>query len=293
VTHQTHKRYWKMTKIKGYEQRTFSMELRAKDDESRTIVGHAAVFNKLSEDFGGFREMIMPGAFDDVLGDDVRALVDHQSHMILGRTKSNTLRLFIDEEGLRYEVDVADTTAGNDLLVSVRRGDVDQSSFGFTIKTIEWDDDDGKRGFDLRKITKVKRLYDVSPVTFPAYPDASVAKRGYDAHKESRGQSLAGTLNTLIDGSSRDRSDVIAAMASAAGIAVDTVQNILSADINCPPLARLEGFAKALNVTLSRLQSAAEKDGCEYDNEGRSIACGMALEQMEMTITINELELKQ
>ncbi len=155
--------------------------------ESRKIEGHAAVFNKLSEDFGWFREMVMPGAFDDVLRDDVRALVDHIPHKILARTKSGTLELFVDETGLGYRAEVANTTAGNDILESIRRGDVDQSSFGFQVRTVEWDDDvDGTRGYDLRKIVKVARLYDVSPVTYPAYPDAdvSVAKRSYDAHKK-------------------------------------------------------------------------------------------------------------
>jgi len=152
-----------------------SHDLRA-DGEKRTIAGYAAVFNSNSEDLGGFIETIAPGAFDAVMGDDVRALVNHDESKVLARTKAGTLRLDLDETGLRYEFDVPNTTYGNDLLESVNRGDISQSSFGFSVDEDEWER--GMNGAKARRtITKVSRLYDVSPVTYPAYPDTSVALR--------------------------------------------------------------------------------------------------------------------
>lgn len=154
------------------ETRVFkSQELRA-DLEKRIVRGYAAVFNSRSEDLGGFTEFIAPGAFDDVLGDDVRALVNHEDSKVLARTTSGTLRLSIDERGLIYEFDVPNTTYGNDLMESIKRGDISQSSFGFSVAS-----DDFDRETRQRTILKVSRLYDVSPVTYPAYPDTSVVMR--------------------------------------------------------------------------------------------------------------------
>jgi hypothetical protein len=152
------------------------------DGKTPVIRGHAAVFDKLSENLGGFREKIAPGAFSDVLDDDVRALFNHDSNHILGRTASGTLKITQDKTGLRYEIDPPDTQTARDLLVSMKRGDINQSSFGFTVESDDWVEDD--EGRVVRTITKVKRLYDVSPVTYPAYPDATVGLRGLDAFQK-------------------------------------------------------------------------------------------------------------
>jgi len=162
------------------ETRVFSIELRADDQsaDSRRVVGYAAKFNSKSEDMG-FYEIIEPGAFDDVMNDDVRALFNHDPNYILARTKSGTLTLSVDETGLRYAFDVPETTFGNDFLVSLRLGNVSQSSFAFEVAEDEWTQHntaDGKSEW-TRKIKKMKRLYDVSPVTYPAYPDTEVALR--------------------------------------------------------------------------------------------------------------------
>tara|TARA_R110002153_G_scaffold15270_1_gene54708 strand:+ start:3590 stop:4213 length:624 start_codon:yes stop_codon:yes gene_type:complete len=168
ITNQTERRYLNFEASK--------LEYRGEGDNKKPyVVGHAAVFNSLSENLGGFRELIQTNAFDDVLEDDVRALFNHDANLILARTKSGTLNLSVDDKGLRYEFDVPNTTAGRDLLVSLERGDVSQSSFGFTVAEDNWDED--KEGRWVRNITKVKRLYDVSPVVYPAYPAADVAKR--------------------------------------------------------------------------------------------------------------------
>ena len=156
------------------ETRLCPLELRS-DPDSPTLRGYAATFNNLSENLGGFREKIEPGAFDNVLSDDVRALINHDSNLILGRTKADTLFLSVDDTGLRYEINPPQTRYAADLLLSVKRGDVSQSSFAFSIDRDSWDEDDDGR--IIRTIHAVKRLYDVSPVTFPAYPDTAVAVR--------------------------------------------------------------------------------------------------------------------
>jgi HK97 family phage prohead protease/HK97 family phage major capsid protein len=148
-----------------------TMEIRAEGDaEQMRIQGYAAVFNQ-ETDLGYFREMIAPGAFDDVMEDDVRLLLNHDGAP-LARTTNGTLTLAVDEEGLMYEAILSDTTQGRDLYKMIERGDITQSSFAFTIKGQEMDKDT-----NLRTITKVGRLLDVSPVTYPAYPQASVMAR--------------------------------------------------------------------------------------------------------------------
>lgn len=168
-----------------HERRTVSgdVELReAPGDGSMRIVGYAAKFYREADPgtqyelWRGAVERIMPGAFDDaVAGDDVRALFNHDSSQILGRTKSGTLKLSVDDVGLRYEVEPADTSVYRDVQTFLQRGDVDGSSFQFSIPA------DGERwsrqdGLEIREITKVK-LFDVGPVTFPAYSAATSGVR--------------------------------------------------------------------------------------------------------------------
>lgn len=162
------------------ERRTFavdSLKIETREDSKQIIRGHAAVFNQLSEDLGGFREQVAPGAFAEAIErDDVRALFNHDANFVLGRTLSKTLRLSEDSRGLAIEIDPPDTQAARDLLVSISRGDVSQMSFGFTIRPggQDWAKDD--EGRTIRTLKKV-RLFDVSPVTYPAYPQTDVALR--------------------------------------------------------------------------------------------------------------------
>ena len=156
------------------ETRLGTIELRD-DDGERRISGYAAVFNTLSENLGGFREQIAPGAFDPVMDNDVRALFNHEPHLILGRTTADTLSLETDDHGLRYQIDPPDTQYARDLIKSIERKDVTQSSFAFWVEDDKWDEDD--EGRVIRTIKQFRRLYDISPVTYPAYPDTSVAAR--------------------------------------------------------------------------------------------------------------------
>lgn len=152
------------------------LRVEQRGDGGQVITGYAAVFETLSEVIWGFREKISRGAFTAVLGDDVRALWNHDPNYVLGRTKSGTLRLSQNDVGLRVDVDVPDTTWARDLVESIKRGDVTGQSFAFSIAVgdDEWQKVDGA---DVRTITKIKRLYDVGPVTYPAYPDTDVVAR--------------------------------------------------------------------------------------------------------------------
>lgn len=161
------------------ERRIYEGQIEARDNKNeKRIIGHAAVFNKLSEDLGGFREQIALGAFDGVMENDIRALFNHDSSMILGRSKAGTLTVSIDNTGLVYDVKLPDTQVARDLYTSIGRGDISQSSFGFRVGKDHWEQLDN--GDAVRTIIEVSELIDVSPVTFPAYPDASVGKRSYE-----------------------------------------------------------------------------------------------------------------
>lgn len=146
------------------------------DNKSPRIIGYAAVFNQETELYPGFREKIAPGAFSEsIKNDDVRALINHDPSLILGRNKSNTLKLSEDDHGLKYEIIPPDTQAARDLMVSIKRGDINQSSFGFNIlkRSVEVNDEEDEM---IRTIEKAQ-LFDVSPVTYPAYPSTEVNVR--------------------------------------------------------------------------------------------------------------------
>ncbi len=161
----------------------FGGEIRAHKAEGGPIrlVGHAAVFNRLSEDLGGFRESVAPGAFAGSLTGDVRALFNHSSDIILGRTNAGTLRLAEDSVGLAVEIDLPETRAAQDLAESIDRGDVDQMSFGFRVITDKWTR--LKNGDITRELQDVT-LFDVSPVVFPAYPQTDIGLRSLAAFLE-------------------------------------------------------------------------------------------------------------
>ena len=160
------------------------LEVRSEGDNPPKIVGYAALFNTMSKRMGrspyAFREMIAPGAFTESLGGDVRALINHNPNFILGRTVSQTLRLWEDERGLGFEVDPPETQYAKDLLVSIRRGDINQMSFGFRTIKDAWEEREDE---DMRTLMKVE-LFDVSPTTFTAYDETSVAMRSLEAWRE-------------------------------------------------------------------------------------------------------------
>jgi len=169
------------------ERRAVSVELRMDgmgEGQTPMIRGHAAVFDSPSVLLCGcFRETINPGAFADAIkSSDVRALFNHEPSNILGRASAGTLRLNEDATGLAIEIDPPDTMCGRDLQVSMKRGDIKEMSFGFTVAEggDEWTRDPDGSGNWTRTITKIEQLWDVSPVTFPAYPEAGCAMRSLE-----------------------------------------------------------------------------------------------------------------
>lgn len=172
------------------ELRTYRAEMRLDESEGgKTVEGYAAVFNSLSEKMFGFREKIDPGAFSSADMSDTRALFNHDPNLLLARTSSGTLSLSIDDKGLKYRFDLPNTTAGRDLGELLTRGDITQSSFGFIIGEDEWQEkrnDDGEVESVTRIIKKVSRLMDVSPVTYPAYPDSTVALRSMESWRATQ-----------------------------------------------------------------------------------------------------------
>lgn len=171
------------------ERRAF-VECRVEADEKR-IKGYAIVFNSLSLDLGGFREQIAPEAVDRTLSEalDVRALVDHDSGKVIGRTRSGTLDLRKDKKGLRVDIEPdTEISYARDILRAVARGDVSGMSFGFRVLGDEWDFEPKT---PIRTVTDM-RISEVSIVTFPAYTATNVeaAKRSLEAAQGQRGNRL-------------------------------------------------------------------------------------------------------
>ncbi|WGE65898.1 HK97 family phage prohead protease [Actinobacillus equuli subsp. equuli] len=148
------------------------------ETESRTLKGYVVQWDKPSEVlWGEFVEKFAPNAFAQSLsnGGDVRALFEHDSSKLLGRTSSGTLSLVEDGEGLRFSLDLPNTQVGNDILESVRRGDISGMSFGFFPEVEEWDETQEPA---VRTIKQAK-LFEITVTSIPAYPDSSleIAKR--------------------------------------------------------------------------------------------------------------------
>ena len=157
------------------ERRHMTIEFRANEDkESRTVTGYAATFNEWT-DMYWYDERIAPGAFRDAIGiSDIRALFNHDPNHLLARTTNNTLMVEEDGTGLRFTFDMPESR--NDLLELIRNGTLSGCSFAFTVEKDEWEynQDDDK---DKRTITKVAQLFDVGPVTYPAYDTTSISAR--------------------------------------------------------------------------------------------------------------------
>ena len=154
----------------------------AGETQLRQIVGYAAMFNSETVIYGMWREVIAPGAFSAAIaaGQDVRALVNHDENLVLGRTTAKTLVLSEDTRGLQVEITPPDTQAGRDIIVSLDRGDIDQMSFAFVATSERWDEPLDGIGLPLRTVITAD-LYDVSVVTYPAYEDTEVGLRSLNA----------------------------------------------------------------------------------------------------------------
>ncbi len=154
---------------------TQPVEFRSAGDRQLVATGYASVFNRRSQNLGGFVEVVAPSAFNKTVKEaDVRALFNHDPNKLLGRSSAGTLRLGVDGTGLHYELDLPDTTDGRDVAVLLERGDITGSSFGFRMIEDEWGETED--GFPERTLLSVA-LRDISPVTYPAYLDSEAALR--------------------------------------------------------------------------------------------------------------------
>lgn len=159
------------------EKRAFNFNVEVRADKDAKLKGHAAVFDEYADIntwTGSFKERIMRGAFtDSIQVDDVRALFNHDPNYVLGRNKSGTLALMEDEIGLAIEIDPPKTQFASDLMHLIERGDISQMSFAFIVQKDSWTRGEDNEP-DKRDIIKVQ-LFDVSPVTYPAYEGTDVA----------------------------------------------------------------------------------------------------------------------
>jgi HK97 family phage prohead protease len=168
----------KVVTTREMERRFLAREVRAeeREDGSTHIVGYGAVFEEWSPPMYGFRELIEPGAFKKTLQEaDIRSLWNHDRNFVLGRNVAGTLELEEDEVGLRYDVTVPNAQWARDLVASIQRGDVDGASFGFDAVKDKWSQEEDSE--EVRRRLLEVRLYDVGPVTFPAYPQTSAEAR--------------------------------------------------------------------------------------------------------------------
>lgn len=232
-----------------YLSQKFQVKKRA--DGGAMITGYPALFGVLSVNLGGFREKIERGAFANTIKtDDIRSLLNHDPNLILGRNKAGTARFAEDEVGLALEVDVPDTQAARDLVISLERGDIDQGSFGFRVnpKGDRWEEDP-ETGTVIRTLLDVK-LYDAGPVTFPAYPQTSVGLR-----------SLLNGAGAELNGNPGENQPAVS---------VETVYRALYRaefggleDEDLQLLKALESSLRRLSLTGARQEPEPESDGRE------------------------------
>lgn len=198
------------------------LEHRAEEGSSaRIISGYAAVFNQWAEmgRWYRWREQIAPGAFEKCNYDKCVACFNHNTDNILARYSSGTLKLSVDEVGLRFEFEVPNTTVGNDMYELVKRGDISQCSFAFVVEEEKWTYREGEDTMDDRIITRISELWDVSLVTYPAYEGTSVDARSAeeDSMEERKQQYLAknGKKDIKADSESRARICQVLALGNA------------------------------------------------------------------------------
>ena len=159
------------------ERRSLDLDEFRFDAEKNELSGYAARFGVWSEDLGGFKERIKSGAFSQTINNgDVRFLFNHDPNFILARTPNGTMSLEEDRKGLGFVAKLPDTTYAKDLKESIRRGDISQMSFGFRVINDKWKISDDINKLDERTLTEVK-LFDISAVTYPAYPQTTVKVR--------------------------------------------------------------------------------------------------------------------
>ena len=171
----------------GMEIRNVAYKVTSSDDEKRTIEGYAALFNVKSDGLDWLEEIIEPGAFDGVIAkSDVKAYVNHDERRgLLARCKNGkgSMILSVDTRGLKFSFEAPKTSLGEEVMENIRRGDVDECSFAFTVESDTWEQKDDINW--KRTIHKVEKLFDVSVVYDAAYSKTTVSLRGKEQAEES------------------------------------------------------------------------------------------------------------
>ena len=188
------------------EYRAFPLEMQLEERDGKTrIVGHGAVYNIRSLDLGGFIEVVKPGAFKKSLesGKEIKSFFNHDPNMVLGTTTAGTLSVVDESAGLRYEIDPPETTYANDLVVSMKRGDIKGSSFSFRTISDNWYMDGGQL---MRELIEAE-LFELGPVTDPAYPASDSHVRNILAASGIEYDSLTQTFLRLKRGMPIEKAD--------------------------------------------------------------------------------------
>lgn len=235
-------------------------ELRAQPTGGVMIQGHAAVFGSRSQDLGGFVEQVDRHAFTKTVREaDVRALFNHDPSALLGRTTAGTLRLGVDGAGLAYEVDIPDTTLGRDLQISMERGDVTQSSFGFRTIRDSWTQDD--EGYPLRTLEEVSlHNGDVSPVTYPAYEETDTGVL------RSLSKITGLSMNLLADSTPAERRTLVETLREApvedmAQAHVDAAESHMGTELECEDCGQMNPAESNYCLNCGERLVGDENDG--------------------------------
>ncbi|WP_433322468.1 HK97 family phage prohead protease [Weissella tructae] len=161
------------------------IEVREDDESGRIITGYPIVFNKPSENLGGFIEYVESSALDDVVMDNVYLIYGHDFNNVLARKDAGTLELEIDDKGLLFKATLPNTTLAGDVLENIRVGNIQGMSFGFTVAEDEWKSG-GADNEDVRIVKKIDELFEITLTPIPAYKDTTVAIAKRDAmHKNT------------------------------------------------------------------------------------------------------------
>lgn len=249
-----------------------AIELRADTENAGKVCGYAARFNSVY-DMGYFTEEVSRDAFNGADMSDVVALFNHDKNIVLGRTTAGTLRIKTDENGLWFDFDPPKSPNGENVKEGISRGDIKQASWGFTISDDEWSMRNGK---DHRIITKVARVYDVSPVTFPANPDTTAAIRSLRAKKVKRDMEAESIENEL-----PDADDVAATLFDSGADALDycnhaidelecLLENYQAAgreNLTAPIEAAITSMRAAIDAILKDMISLNSKTGTDSERD--------------------------
>lgn len=168
------------------ETRTINESLEVRSDEEKMIVkGYALKFGTWSKNLGGFKETVSRSALENTPLKDVRALFNHDPQKVLGRTTNESLKLYIDDVGLRFECELPNTTYARDLYENLKVGNIDKCSYGFRVaKNGDEVRYDKEEGIYKRTVNKISKLAEISVVSFPAYEDTVASVRSVDKAKD-------------------------------------------------------------------------------------------------------------